>query len=71
MKACKHGAVLYGVKCINCEREKRAREDAIKALQSKAKTRSDNIKVAFTRGADGITLSHINGVKIEPEDWGL
>ncbi len=40
---CKHGTILYGSTCLNCEREKRAeaeekreREEAIKKILARA-----------------------------------
>ena len=41
---CKHGILLYGTKCLNCQRDKREREAAIKALQDKAKRREKGAK---------------------------
>lgn len=44
MNECKHGAILYGAKCINCEREKKLQErekkqrkEAIRRIQERAK----------------------------------
>lgn len=44
MTECKHGVILYGTKCINCEREKkkkaeekRERDEALKRILEKAK----------------------------------
>lgn len=44
MNECKHGVMLDGAKCINCEREKKIqerekkqREEAIKCIQERAK----------------------------------
>lgn len=43
MNQCKHGLILYGTKCLNCEREKKEklnddekRESAIKKIREKA-----------------------------------
>lgn len=41
---CKHGLIIYGAKCLNCEREKKAEaeekkqnDEAIKRIKEKAK----------------------------------
>lgn len=35
-KKCKHGLILYGTRCINCEREKKSKSDREKAKQAVA-----------------------------------